>query len=165
MKIIISLLVLIFISSCSNSKKAYWCGDHPCINKEEKQAYFKKNMIVEIKNINKKDKDFVTNLEKIMKQAKINQIKQMKDEKKLAKQLRLDEKKRIKEEKKLAKQNLKDKKLKKKKKNDKNNKRQNKKEVNTTLLSNTSSTFKNLVEKVENRNKSRPYPDINDIPN
>ena len=59
MKIIISLLVLIFISSCSNSKKAYWCGDHPCINKEEKQAYFKKNMVVEIRNLKTYEKELI----------------------------------------------------------------------------------------------------------
>ena len=31
----------------------YWCGDHPCINKKEKEAYFKKNMIVEKRNLKK----------------------------------------------------------------------------------------------------------------
>ena len=39
--------------SCTNNKGVYWCGDHPCINKEEKEAYFKKTMIVEVKNYNK----------------------------------------------------------------------------------------------------------------
>ena len=40
-------LVIIFaiIVGCSSSKGVYWCGDHPCINKKEREAYFKKNMI------------------------------------------------------------------------------------------------------------------------
>ena len=29
------------IISCSANKGVYWCGDHSCINKKEKEAYFK----------------------------------------------------------------------------------------------------------------------------
>ena len=47
------ILIFIFMISCTNNKGVYWCGDHPCINKEEKEAYFKKTMIVEVKNYNK----------------------------------------------------------------------------------------------------------------
>ena len=45
-------------TSCAPNKKVYWCGDHPCINKKEKEAYFKKTMIVEAKEnftLDKKD--------------------------------------------------------------------------------------------------------------
>ena len=41
------------IISCSTNKGVYWCGDHPCINKKEKEAFFEKNMIVEIKDLKK----------------------------------------------------------------------------------------------------------------
>ena len=37
--------------SCTSGKTVYWCGDHPCINNKEKEAYFKKTMIVEVKEI------------------------------------------------------------------------------------------------------------------
>ena len=47
------IALFIFIISCSGNKGVYWCGDHPCINKDEKEAYFKKTMIVEVRNYNK----------------------------------------------------------------------------------------------------------------
>lgn len=119
--------------SCSNNKGVYWCGDHPCINNKEKEAYFRKTMIVEVKNYNKGKSKNDSEIERLMNQAKldekkriynekqikkeaeneekdlakrikIEEKKRIKEEKELAKQLKIDEKKRIKEEKKLAKQ-------------------------------------------------------------
>ena len=55
MKYIIILIFSFFLISCSSRKTVYWCGDHACINKKEKEAYFKKTMIVEVKEINKKE--------------------------------------------------------------------------------------------------------------
>ena len=40
------LFIFFFIISCTSSKGVYWCGDHPCINKKEKEAYFNNTMIV-----------------------------------------------------------------------------------------------------------------------
>ena len=57
--------MLTFIFSCSSNKGVYWCGDHPCINKDEKEAYFKKNMIVEVKDYNKKNIKKDSEIEKI----------------------------------------------------------------------------------------------------
>ena len=60
-------LVIIFaiIVGCSTSKGVYWCGDHPCINKKEREAYFKKTMIVEIRDLEdkkyKKDYEYEKN--------------------------------------------------------------------------------------------------------
>ena len=54
MKKFFFLIVFFFVLSCSTNKGVYWCGDHPCINKKEKEAYFEKTMIVEVKNYNKK---------------------------------------------------------------------------------------------------------------
>ena len=54
MKTILYLIIFFIFTSCSTDKDAYWCGDHPCINKKEKEAYFKKTMIVEIKSSEKK---------------------------------------------------------------------------------------------------------------
>ena len=56
MKIFLLLSFLILAISCSSDKSVYWCGDHACINKKERKAYFKKTMIVEKKIISKKNK-------------------------------------------------------------------------------------------------------------
>ena len=39
------LTIFFVIIGCSSNKIIYWCGDHPCINKTEKEAYFEKTMI------------------------------------------------------------------------------------------------------------------------
>ena len=126
------------MTSCSSNKGVYWCGDHPCINNKEKEAYFKKTMIVEVKNYKKGKSKNDSEIEKLMYQAKLDEKKRIKnekqikketeneekdlikkikleeknrikEEKKLAKQLKIEEKKRVKEEKKLAKQKSKSK--------------------------------------------------------
>ena len=45
------------IVSCANDKSVYWCGDDPCINKKEREAYFKKTMVIEVKKVKNKKKD------------------------------------------------------------------------------------------------------------
>jgi len=96
--------MLFIIASCSsNSKNVYWCGDHPCINKTEKEAYFKKTMIVEIKELKKEKKQDSPEIEKIIKQAKLDEKRRIKEEKDLTKHAKLEEKRRIKEEKDLTK--------------------------------------------------------------
>ena len=60
MKILFFLLSIFLLFSCSTKKEGvFWCGDHQCINKVEREAYFKKHMIVErkiIKKLNEKEK-------------------------------------------------------------------------------------------------------------
>ena len=115
MKKYIFLTISIFIFGCTVGKGVYWCGDHPCINNKEKEAYFKKTMIVEVRNYNKGKINDNSEIEKLLDQAKLDEkrrilsekelAKQAKiEEKELAKQIKLGEKKRIKEEKDLAKQ-------------------------------------------------------------
>jgi len=108
MKYLILLIFSLLLFACSNGKKVYWCGDHACINNKEKEAYFKKTMIVEIRELSKQNKKSKSELEIIKKQAGLEQKKEIKNEKELAKQARLDEKSRLKEEKELAKQARKD---------------------------------------------------------
>ena len=119
------LFVLFFsllLFACANNKQVYWCGDHACVNKKEKNAYFKKNMIVEIRDLNNRSKKNKSEFEKIkdqagldlekdinnkkqlIKQTRVEKKRRVKEVKELAKQSRLEEKRRIKEEKKLAKQ-------------------------------------------------------------
>ena len=187
MKNLLSLFVLFFVISCSNNKDVYWCGDHACKNKKEKETYFKKTMIVEIKDLKNKNYKSDSDIEKIIQQAQSNQNKGIKDEKdlmkqtelkekNLTKQVKLEEKRRIKKEKKLAKQikldekkRIRDKKKSSKKSIAVNQKKQLKKnvelEVRTVNKEIKVDKFDELIEKITQKNTFRPYPDINDIPN
>ena len=181
MKFFFFLFILLLTISCASNKGVYWCGDHPCINKKEKEAYFKKNMVVEMKSAKKTDYKNNSEIDQLMQEAEEEaeekekiRIKNNKssskqvrlEEKKLAKQIELEEKRQIKEEKKLAKQiKLEEKKQNKKKKKssikkiDGNNENQLKKtEINL-------SEFSEIVEKITRKNAIKAYPDINDIAN
>ena len=116
MKLFVYLIIILILSNCSANRSVYWCGDHACINKKEKEAYFKKTMTVEVKNL-KSDKSKLTSFEKIKKQTNLQKQKKFdkkdediktikldeKNEKKRAKELakleKINEKKRIKNEK------------------------------------------------------------------
>ena len=63
--------------SCSNNKGVYWCGDHPCINNKEKEAYFKKTMIVEVKNFNKDKSKNDSEIKRLMDRAKLDEKKRI----------------------------------------------------------------------------------------
>ena len=181
------------IISCSTNKGVYWCGDHPCINKQEKEAYFRKTMIVEIKNSKNINYENDSEVEKIMLEAQLKEKKSIKsekdflkntkldkkrrinEEKDLAKQIKLEEKRRIKEEKNLAKQikleekrRIKDEKKSSKRKIVVNQKKQLRKNVelnaNTDDIKIEPSKFNELFKKITKKNTLRPYPDINDIP-
>ena len=166
MKNLFFLFILFMIISCSSNKVVYWCGDHPCINKKEKKAYFKKNMIVEMKSIKSKNYKDNSEIEKIMQESQKKGKKRIREEKDLAKQINLEEKKRIKEEKDLAKQiYLEEKKrIKGEKKSYKRkiyvNKEKQLKKAEIDL-----DEFSELVEKITKKNTFKPYPDINEIPN
>tara|TARA_B110000116_G_C16656686_1_gene499856 strand:- start:135 stop:791 length:657 start_codon:yes stop_codon:yes gene_type:complete len=104
MKILLYLSIFFLISSCVTKKGSYWCGDHPCINKEEKEAYFKKTMIVEVKEAKNKFKDNDSEFLRIMDQAHKDEKERKKNAKDLSKQSSLEEEKIAKEEKYLLKQ-------------------------------------------------------------
>ena len=186
MKNIFGFLIFFLLVACSSNDMVYWCGDHPCTSDKERKAYFKKNMIVEVKNISVLEKN-KSEIEKITQQALIDEKKRIKNEKNLAKQARKDEKERIKEEKYLAKQIRKDekkrikeekylakqaqknekKRIKNKNKLNKNEKSKKTAKIDTDIIKNdiTISNFRNLVEKITKENMNKPYPDINNIPN
>jgi hypothetical protein len=104
MKIVFILLFLIINYSCTPRSQTYWCGDHPCINKKEKEAYFKKTMTIEVKEDNKFKSKKESEIKKIMDQARLKEKERILNEKELTKQAKLEEKRRIKEEKELTKQ-------------------------------------------------------------
>tara|TARA_Y100000590_G_scaffold392236_1_gene469511 strand:- start:34 stop:612 length:579 start_codon:yes stop_codon:yes gene_type:complete len=185
------LLSILFLFSCSNNKVVYWCGDHACVNKKEKDAYFKKNMIIEVKNIENKKKGKNSKNEEIIKQVKNEQKKlakkdkelakknklekkiKLKKEKELAKQIKLEEKRILKEEKKRIKE---EKKLARKmekqiKKDSKITEDSNEKNEKITSLNNNEieksgfpNIFHRIKESIVGKNLNKPYPDINDIP-
>jgi len=203
--IFLTISISISIFGCSVGKGVYWCGDHPCINNKEKEAYFKKTMIVEVRNYNKGKINDNSEIEKLLDQAKLDekrrilsekelakqtkieekelakQIKfeeknRIKEEKELAKQIKFEEKNRIKEEKELAKQiEIDEKKMinensKSQEQTDLGEKGQNEKKIIkarsfTENIEISSNKFSELVEKINKRNSSRSYPDVNDIPN
>ena len=195
MKNLLFLFTFFLVISCSSNNAVYWCGDHPCINKKEKEAYFKKNMTVEMKSSKKANYKNKSEIEKLMQQAKekekirikndkslskqtkleekrlAKQIKaeekrRIKEEKKLAKQIKLEEKRRIKEEKKLAKQiKLEEKRQTKKMKKKSIKKSNNKNEKPFKKAEINLGEFSEVVEKITRKNAFKPYPDINDIPN
>jgi len=165
--LIIPFLLLI---SCSNEKMVYWCGDHACINKKEREAYFKKTMIVEVKEADK-NKINKTELKKITEEIILSEKKRIKDKKLLAKQARLEEKRKIKELKELKKQaRIEEKRIIKVKK--KNDKKKLKKQKNINEIKDdkiiidteiASLDFKKLVEKIKKQNITKPYPNISII--
>ncbi|MDC0059674.1 hypothetical protein OAJ18_01495 [Pelagibacteraceae bacterium] len=176
MKKIFYSLILVLFFGCSDGKMVYWCGDHPCINKKEKKAYFEKNMMVEVKRLNKKNKEKYSEIQKITQQAHINEKKRIKDEKRLAKELRLEEKEKIKEKKKLLKQAKieEKKKLKNEKKLTKKLKKSKTQSVKKIKIAKNKDEsqqiniakngFNQIVENIVSKNNRKSYPNINEIP-
>ena len=164
MKNLFYLIIFFVIIGCSTNKVVYWCGDHPCINKKEKEAYFKKTMVVEMKELKKTNINNNSEIEKIIQQAKLDEKQRIKQEKDLINKAKLDEKRRIKEEKNLAKQIKKDEK-KIIKKGRETSKQKVLIDIGFANIEIEATKFKELVEKITKKNLFRPYPDINDIPN
>ena len=174
MKNVFFLVIFFLIFACSNKKVVYWCGDHACVNKKEKELYFKKNLVVEIRNLNEKNKLNKTEIEKIKKQISKEEKKNKLTKKKLEKMAKIEEKQKIKDEKKRIKQN---KKL--EKKLLKNNKTEDKKitkiieevdpiksdvvDAKISLTEFESDDFSNLVERITKENSNKPFPDINNL--
>ena len=80
MKKFLIIFLILFLQSCSKPKSVFICGDHICINKEEANQYFEKNLSIEIKIIdNKKRKENIDlvelNLRKNNKNKKIISVK------------------------------------------------------------------------------------------
>ena len=188
MKKIILPILLLTLSSCVNqSKTVYWCGDHPCINKKEKEEYFKKYMTVEKRILNKKDKAYLSEIEKITAQAEVNQKqkiqkdneqnklvklkkkRRIKEEKRLKKEAKREEKIRLKKQRKMIKQlEIEEKKRKLKKKTKLESKqlvKSNKNKILSTDPEFKYNKFDDILEKITNRNSLREFPDINNIPN
>ena len=181
MKIYIYFIILIFIISCSTDKGVYWCGDHACANNKEKESYFKKMMIVEVRNLNKNNNEPDSVNEKILNQSKTKREKIIIEEKKVQEMTNLEEEQRAKDEIEIEKQiELQEKKLAKQEKEleekinleeeekiiSENKKEENLSSINKEVKNSeiSSKEFDELVENILIRNSTRSYPKINDIP-
>ena len=60
MKFYYLLILLAFMYSCTNKPKSVFiCGDHVCINKAEAKQYFEDNLSIEVKIIDKKQRNII----------------------------------------------------------------------------------------------------------
>jgi len=181
MKKYLYLIIFIFAISCSSNKGVYWCGDHACSNNKEKEAYFKKTMIVEVRNLDKNYKERVSENEKILNQSESKKKKIVIKKKELEKEIILEEELRAKKEKEIEQQiEIQEQEIAKmeKKLNDEINleeeltlsseKIEQKKSSSSNKVVEikeiNSKTFDELVENILIRNSSRSFPKINNIP-
>ena len=56
MKILSFMLLIFLLYGCSKPKTVLICGDHICVNKTEAEQYFEKNLSLEVKILNNKEK-------------------------------------------------------------------------------------------------------------
>jgi len=91
--------LFLILSSCTKNKITYWCGDHPCVNKSEKETYFKETMIVEVKDLDNIKNEKYSEVEKIILQAQDKKKTKVKNKKKISKINKLEQKRKKKEQK------------------------------------------------------------------
>ena len=70
MRFFLTLFFLILSAGCMRNNYVYWCEDHACSNDKERLEYFKKTMIVEIRDADQINHDEIIPNKK--KQAKID---------------------------------------------------------------------------------------------
>lgn len=154
----ISFLLFFFLLLSCNNNTVYLCGDHVCANKKERKNYFNKTLTVEAVEVNKKnikdEKIFKLN-KSTDKKTKVSVDKISFHERFFGKNI---EKKPIDTVKNKIATKLKPKKEIKLNKNIKKNTK-----FNETVLNNEDG-FNDFVNKITNKNKNKPYRDINDIP-
>ena len=57
MRTIFFFLLFFLLLSCNKPKSVLICGDHVCVNKAEAKQYFEENLSIEVKIIDKKEKE------------------------------------------------------------------------------------------------------------
>jgi len=162
MRLLITLIILFLINNCSKNKYVYWCGDHVCSNNKERITYFKKTMVVEIRDLSEVNKKEISKERK--KQLKLEAKKKRLEEKELKKQARLDKKIKL-----LEKKSIKKKKTRKKVKKQLDTDEEilseiESEEISTKTFKNSiseSSDFDEITKKILNASKNKKYPDIN----
>ena len=57
MKYIFLLIILIVLTNCTKPQTVLICGNHVCVNKAEAEQYFEENLSIEVKIVNKSNKE------------------------------------------------------------------------------------------------------------
>ena len=100
MRFYLLIFLFFFTQACNKPKSVLICGDHICVNKEEAKQYFEKNLSLEVKIIDKKDKKNIDLVELNLQNSSSNQrqvkIISRSDTKKKIKTLSTEEIKKIK---------------------------------------------------------------------
>ncbi len=146
------------------------------LEKIKKKADIDQDVVVN--DSENKYKKLILSDKELAKKVRADKKKIKKEQKLLLKQLKKEEKMRLKEEKIIAKKNRDEKKSQiKERKSKKNNKKvsllknDDSKKINVSFdplfgkVDISSTKFEDLIQKIFVRNKSRPYPDINNTPN
>ena len=56
MKYFFMVIIFFFLTNCNKPRTVFICGDHICVNKAEAEQFFKENLSIEVKILNKKNK-------------------------------------------------------------------------------------------------------------
>ena len=164
-------IIFILIISCSTNKGVYWCGDHVCANNKEKEAYFKKTMIVEVRSLDKKNKEPLSTNQMILNESKsvekntvVNveeSIQEINLEKEIEKEIELQIQDRAKKQEELNEQITLDQDEKINMEKESRNPSSFDKVVEINEI--VTKDFDEIVERILLRNSSRSNPKINDI--
>ena len=57
MKFILISISILFLANCSKPKTVLICGDHICINNNEAEQFFQENLSIEVRVVDKRDKN------------------------------------------------------------------------------------------------------------
>ncbi len=71
------IIIMLFLNNCSKPKTVLICGDHICVNKAEAEQFFEKNLSLEVKIIENKEKNEIDLVE-------LNLIKNQKGDKEIS---------------------------------------------------------------------------------
>ena len=66
------IFFMLILSACGSTKTVLICGDHVCINKKEADQYFKENLTIEVKIIDKKNNKKIDLVELNLKDSSSN---------------------------------------------------------------------------------------------
>ena len=160
MKFLLIFFISLILFQCSKEKLVYWCGDRECRNEKERIAYFKKNMVIEMKEASKKNEDEKIKSKKIKDKAKLEKKNKIKKEKELKKQAKINEKLTLEQttgdekKKKLFDSNVED-----------DNKIQSTKtKIIVKKRSVKIKNFDHIRKILINENNKKPFPDVNRVP-
>jgi len=163
MKFLLLSLFIFLLSHCGKNDYVYWCGDHACVNDKERIEYFKKTMIVEIKDSNKVGKEDSSKIKAIKQKLRSEKKRKSEEEKRLKKQAKIEKKLKIKEIRDNKKRKTTDNSFK-KPDQDSEIKSSNEKKVVKKESFSKFDNFNEILDSIKKANKNKSFPDINNFP-